>query len=106
MDRAIDDIHLEVLTDDFEATVTPAPEWSGFPRLQTRRKQYFEVELRRKSGTDSGKYKIDLRLVCRGRDLKTVSFDDTLSILVVPENSTAPIVDGDVSSAEWKESLL
>ena len=55
MDRRIDDIHLEVVTDDFEATVTPASEWSGFPRLRTNKKQYFDVELRRKSGTEAGK---------------------------------------------------
>ena len=66
------------------------------------------MELRRKSGTEAGKYKIDLRLICDDRDLKTVNFDDALdlSVLVIPENSTAPTVDGNVSSTEWEDSFL
>jgi hypothetical protein len=108
MDQTIEDIHLEVVTEDFETTVAPDPQWPFFPHLQKAKKQYFDVELRRKSGTEPGKYTIDLRLICNGRDLKTVNFDDALdlSVLVIPENSAAHTVDGNVSSSEWENSLL
>jgi hypothetical protein len=64
------------------------------------------VELRRKFGTEAGKYKIALRLFGGSRDFKTVNIDEVLCVMKVPENSTAPKIDGNVSSAEWKNSLL
>jgi hypothetical protein len=106
MDRAIDEIRLEVVTKDFEAKVTPSPEWRRFPVLSVRKKKYFEVELTRKPGTESGKYKIALRLIGGGREFKTVNIDDALCALSVPENSQPPNIDGNISSAEWKNSFL
>lgn len=106
MDQAIDEINLEVITDDFTANVSPSPKWKSFPVLPTHQKQYFNVELTRKSGTEAGKYTIDLRLFGGGYDFKTVNIDEVLCVMTVPENSPGLKIDGDVSSAEWKNSLL
>ena len=107
MDRAIDEIRLEVVTKDFEAIVAPSREWRTFPALKVNKKQYFEVWLTRKPGTESGKYKIDLRLIGGRREFKTVNIDDAQpALMVVPENSQPPKIDGNVLSAEWKNSLL
>ena len=60
----------------------------------------------RRPGTESGKYRIDLRLIGGGREFKTVNIDDALCIFNVPENTQPPNIDGNISSAEWKNSIL
>ena len=53
MDRDIADIRLEVLSDQFNPTVTHAPDWQQFPCLKVKKKEYFTVQLDRKPvGTD------------------------------------------------------
>ena len=106
MDRTIDDIHLEVLTAEFQTKVSPSREWKRFPALPVRQKQYFEVELIRKSKTESGKYKIDLRLFSGNQTFKTINIDEALCAMHVPEHSQPLNVDGNVSASEWRNSLL
>jgi hypothetical protein len=113
MDRDIVDIRLDVLSDDFLSSVNPSPEWKKYPRLKTKvkggKKQYFEVKLRRKPGTQQGKYKIGLRLF-NGKNksmiFKTLDIGEAMEELKVPKSSAEIKIDGSASKAEWQNSLL
>ncbi len=80
MDRDIVDINLHVLSDEFDATVKPSSEWKNYPELKTNRnggrKEFFEVELKRKPGTKAGAYKIRLELTGGSSKFKTIDFND------------------------------
>lgn len=112
MDRDIDKIQLDVITNDFDANTKPADDWRGFPRLRTAtrggKKEYFDVELTRKKGTREGKYKIALHLHGGGRNkvFKTVDINDAMALMTVPEKPKSLKVDGKVKSTEWKKGLL
>lgn len=132
----IGNIQLEVVTDEFNAVVKPSAEWHDYPCLRTvidnpgwtcvdgfnpgtnrvkGKKEYFEVELKRKPSTQIGKYKIGLRLFTKPKDagpdmggeLLTIgNIDEALSVMTVPKTSEPIKIDGNVSAAEWKDALL
>lgn len=112
MDRPVANIALIVSCPQFSATVTPAPSWGSYPRLDTiakgGKKEWFEVSLARKSGVKDGRYKIELHLV-NGQDtskqLKTMDLTASADSLALPKVSSVK-VDGSVGSDEWKSGLL
>jgi len=128
-------VRLGVVTDAFDAIVTPSEEWEDYPCLKTINKtpnwtcagghmsgesrtkgtkEHFEVELRRKSDTQTGKHKIGLRLYTwdpnhpdAGGDLVTIgNINDALSVMAVPRLGNQLDIDGNASASEWKEALL
>jgi hypothetical protein len=83
MDRNIVSIKLEVMSEEFEGTVAPSPEWKGFPGLAAVRnggkKEYYTVTLKRKQGVVDGKYRISLRLFNgndRSQEFKSVDLNE------------------------------
>ncbi len=113
MDRDIVAIHLDIDSDQFEATVKPSPTWKGHPRLKTARqggtKEYYEVELKRKAGTADGKYKIGLKLTGgrnSGQVFKTLDLNEAMAILQVPRKPAGLAVDGKAQRTEWIDALL
>lgn len=113
MDRSIADIRLEVVSPDFESVVAPSSEWKGFPHLQTSlrggKKEYFDVTLKRKSGTADGKYDIGLRLFNGQQpkmEFKTVDIADAMAVVKVPRRPVSLKVDGKVQRSEWAEAAL
>jgi hypothetical protein len=113
MDRAIADIRLEAVSKDFDAVVEPSPDWKGYPRLQTAlqggQKEFFNVTLKRKSGTEDGKYDIGLRLFNGQKptmEFKTVDLADAMAIVKVPARPKSLKVDGKVQKEEWAEAVL
>ena len=113
MDRAIADIRLEVISPDFESTVTPSPEWRSFPQLQTTRhggkKEYFTVTLKRKPGVPDGRYEIALRLF-NGRqprmEFKTVELDRAINVSTLPRKVPSLRIDGSITRDEWADAWL
>lgn len=131
-------IQLDVISDEFDVTVTPSEDWQDYPCLRTivenpmwtcasgftrnpsrvkGKKEYFEVELKRKSDTPIGKYKIGLRLFTKpqdeglpadvGGDLLTIgNINETITVMAVPKPSEQIVIDGNVSASEWKNALL
>ncbi len=113
MDRIILNIQLEVVSPNFDAVVTPSPEWKGFPALQTSlqggKKEYFNVTLTRKNSTPDGKYNIGLRLFNGKRptqEFKTIDIADAMSVVKVPRRPLSLKVDGKITRAEWAEAAL
>ena len=113
MDRAIENIQLEVLSKDFEALVKPSDSWATFPILYKKgpkiKSEYFEVELVRKPNVAEGKYQIGLRLFDGSdstREYKTVNVGDALSTFEMPKITEPIKIDGEVSSTEWQNSYL
>ncbi len=113
MDRDIVDIRLDVKSGAFKSEVTPSPAWRRYPYLKTSKrggkKEYFEVELTRKSGTASGKYKIELHLY-NGRDpsmvFKDVDINAAISARKVPLAPKNLAVDGSAKRSEWGKALI
>ena len=131
-------IQLDVTTDEFDVTVTPSENWYDYPCLRTvvdnpawtcadsfnvgervkGKKEYFEVQLKRKPDTPTGKYKIGLRLFgipqdeglppdMMGGELMTIgNINEVITVMAVPKPSEKIVADGDVSAAEWKDALL
>jgi len=112
MDRNIADIDLQIISDEFDATVTPSSSWSTFPVLKTvnagGQKEYFEVKLMRKEGVADGEYEIKLKLV-NGRDdsmvYKTLDLASSAATTDVPEADDVT-VDGDVTRDEWGDAVV
>ena len=132
-------IQLDVITDEFDVTVTPSEGWNGYPCLPTvvdqpmwacdggfapspnrvkGKKEHFEVELKRKPDTPTGKYKIGLRLFgvpqdeglspdMQGGEVMTIgNINEVITVMAVPKPSEQIEVDGNVSASEWKDALL
>ncbi len=126
-------IQLDVVSDAFDAIVKPSKEWREYPCLRTiseknrkpctdvsnpnnikGKKEYFEVELIRKPDTLTGKYKVGLRIYTKdsripgtgGELLAIGNIEDAMSVMVVPKITDRIEIDGNVSAAEWKNSLL
>ncbi|MHC4606040.1 MAG: hypothetical protein ACYTAF_03800 [Planctomycetota bacterium] len=105
-------IGLEVRSDAFDAKVRPSPDWRNFPRLTNvgdgGKKVYFQVELVRKKKTRKGKYKIELVLF--GKDarqvFKTLSVEEGMGLMEVPEVPGGLEIDGKTERSEWKDGLL
>jgi hypothetical protein len=112
MDRNIADIDLQIISDEFDATVTPSSSWTTFPVLKTvnagGQKEYFEVKLMRKEGVADGEYEIKLKLV-NGRDdsmvYKTLDLASSAETTDVPEAEDVTI-DGDVTRDEWGDATI
>ena len=137
----IGNIQLDVISDEFDAIVKPSKDWHDYPCLRTvidnpswtcsgnfdttntnrkrvkGKKEHFEVELIRKPGTPTGKYKIGLRLYTKPEDeglpdnaggelLAVGNIEDAVTVLAVPKSSATVKIDGDVSATEWKNALL
>ncbi len=120
------DLQLEVLTEDFEATVSPSPRWNNFPCLRSimpntewrcanprnekGKKEFFEVALKRKAGLKPGKYKIGLRFYTDQNMwsdfFKVDDIDTMISVMVVPEKAGTLEIDGSATREEWRNSLL
>jgi len=112
MDRAIDDIHLDVLSDHFVARVEPDPTWRTFPTLKAVKqgggKQYFIVTLRRKPGVPDGRYRIQLRLYSERKPnglFKTVDLEQAADLNVLGR-ARGIVVDGTANRAEWENAVL
>jgi len=112
MDRDIVNIHLEVLSKEFEAEVKPAAEWDRFPYLAaTRRggkKVHFEVTLKRKAGVADGRYRIGLRLFNgknRNMEFKTIDLGEAADVQALA-TSKEVAVDGEASRTEWGDAVL
>lgn len=113
MDRDIVDIRLEIISPEFDATVTPAPDWKKFPYLKTSLhggiKVFYDVTLKRKGGTADGKYTIGLRLF-NGRnssmEFKTVAIADAMAVVAVPKAPAALNIDGKPDRAEWASAAV
>lgn len=112
MDRGIVSINLEVLSDQFDAEITPSPEWQKYPRLQCAKrggkKVYFTVQLQRKTGVADGRYKIGLRLFNgknRDMEFKTVDLNAAASVHRI-ETPVHVKVDGSATKEEWQSALL
>ena len=112
MDRDIVDIRLEALSNEFKTTVTPSPNWGGFPYLKAKRtggkKEYFTVRLDRNPGLPDGKYVIKLRLYNgqrKSQSFKTVDLDSAASICAMPKAAKVS-VDGKAEEKEWKDAYL
>lgn len=113
MDRDIVDIRLEIMSPEFNAVVTPAPDWKNYPYLKTSvkggTKVFFDVTLKRKSGTSDGKYNIGLRLF-NGKtptmEFKTVAIADAMAVVSVPKATSAISIDGKPDKAEWTSAAL
>jgi len=113
MDRDIVDIRLEVISPEFDGRVTPSTDWKGFPHLKTSlkggKKEFFDVMLKRKSGTADGKYTIGLRLFNgkdRDMEFKTVAIADAMGVVPVPRATPGIKVDGAPQRAEWTTAAL
>jgi len=113
MDRDIVDIRLEIISPEFDGVVTPSPDWKGFPHLKTSlrggRKEFYDVTLKRKSGTVDGKYTIGLRLFNgqnRAMEFKTVAIADAMAVVHVPRAPKDLRVDGKPGRAEWVSAAL
>jgi len=112
MDRNIDNIGLEVLSDHFRSAAKPSHDWRTFPVLKAKRrggkKEYFTVTLNRKPGVPDGKYKIDLRLI-NGRNssqrFKTVDLETAVGVCELPAAGNIRI-DGKADQAEWGNAYL
>jgi len=112
MDRDIVDIRLEVLSDQFKTTVTPAPDWQRYPYLKAKRsggrKEYFTVRLDRNPGVPDGKYDISLRLYNgqnRRQSFKSVALDSAAGVCGL-RKATAIAVDGNADANEWRSAFL
>ena len=113
MDRSIANIQLEVVSKDFDGVVEPSPDWKGFPHLQTSlqggKKEFFNVTLKRKSGTADGKYDIGLRLFNGQKptqEFKTVDIADAMAVVKVPKRPDSLKVDGNVQKTEWADAAI
>ncbi len=113
MDRDIVDIRLEIISPEFDGQVSPAPDWKGFPHLRTSlrggKKEFFDVTLKRRSGTPDGRYTIGLRLF-NGRqpnmEFKTVAIADAMAVVSVPRAPHDMRVDGTPRRTEWAAATL
>jgi len=112
MDRDIVDIRLEVLSNQFNTTVTPAPDWQRFPYLKAKRtggrKEYFTVRLDRKPRVPDGKYDISLRLFNgqnRRQSFKSVNLNSAAGVCGLPK-ATAIAIDGAADANEWRNAFL
>ncbi|MFC1484927.1 hypothetical protein ACFL5N_00555 [bacterium] len=113
MDRDIDNIQLEIISNEFTSSVSPSKSWRTFPLLETKNKggskEYFIVKLIRKKETKEGKYKIGLRLF-NGQDssmiFKTVDINDAIGCAKIPKKISTLKIDGTVTRNEWKNSYL
>jgi hypothetical protein len=112
MDRDIEKIMLEIVSNDFDAEVAPSGDWRGHPRLRTTKKGgnkvCYEVKLTRKKKTKKGKYKIALLLHGgnQRKVFKTVDVNEAMELMDTPKKPSSLKVDGKVKSSEWKKALL
>lgn len=113
MDRDIANIQLAVESDDFDAVVKPAPDWTSFPELETKnkggKKEYFIVRLNRKPATEEGRYKIGLTLYNgenKNMVFKTMDIKDAIVDMQIPLKSAELNIDGQVNKNEWDTAFL
>lgn len=111
MDRDIVEIALEVQSEQFDANVTPSPDWNRHPMLRTTvrggKKEYFTVTLRRKAGVPDGSYRIGLNLVSRRQKMtfRTLDLDAAADISSIPK-AEGITVDGRATPQEWGKSFI
>ena len=107
------DAKLDVLSDQFDATVTPSPTWKSYPDVTQvgagGSREYFTVALKRKSGVPDGKYDISLKLYSSRRTFRRLAFFLPLSETV--DAHTVPVVprfeiDGKGLASKWGDSAL
>jgi hypothetical protein len=59
-------VKIEVVSDQFDATVVPSPLWKTYPDVQSAAtggtREYFTVTLKRKAGVPDGQYDLSLRV--------------------------------------------
>ena len=107
------DAKLDVLSDQFDATVTPSSTWKSYPDVTQvgagGNKEYFTVTLKRKNGVADGKYDISLKLYSSRRTFRRLAFFLPLSETV--DAHTVPVaanfqINGKGLAQRWGESAL
>ncbi len=103
-------VKLEVLSDQFEATVVPSPRWKTYPDVQSAAtggtREYFTVTLKRKAGVPDGEYDVSLRvypcnMVPKLNAMLTIAEAmDQHEVLLRPEVK----MDGRVRPQDWNAS--
>ena len=113
MSQPFCDAQLRVLSDQFDAEVTPSPTWKTFPDVPAAAgsgaREYFTVALKRKSGVPDGAYDISLKVyssrVTYRRLAAVTPLVEALDEHTVPA-AAAIAVDGRASPSEWADGLL
>ena len=115
MNRALFDLNLLAVSNEFDARIEPSPAWKDYPTLETTvrggQEQYFTVTLKRKPGVADGKYKIGLRLMSSRAGVKgpmqfmDLDLNEVQEILEVPSGAAVRL-DGKAEEQEWQSSLL
>ena len=100
-------VTLALVSDQFEATVTPSPEWTGFPALARTTAEYFTVTLHRRPGM-TGPCDVILKLYRQEGDKTELALCSSLAEAVdgyvVPLFASLPF-DGKTSPVAWGRSL-
>ena len=107
------DAQLSVLSDQFDVTVTPSPTWKTFPdvpaAVRAGTREYFTVDLKRKSGVPDGVYDLSLKVYSSRATYRRLAasllFAEALDEQAVPVRS-AIAMDGKPAAGEWADSLL
>jgi len=107
------DAKLDVLSEQFDATVSPSPTWKGYPDVTQvgagGNKEYFTVTLKRKKGVPDGKYDISLKLYSSRRTFRRLAF--FLPLAETVDAHTVPVVSNyevtaKPSPQKWGNSAL
>jgi|GEM_PF-624541 len=107
------DAKLEVLSDQFDATVTPSPTWKDYPDVAPAEagggKEYFTVTLKRKSGVPDGKYDISFKLYSSRQTFPRLAFFapliETVDAHSIPEVAHFKM-DGKALPEKWGNSAV
>ena len=114
MDRPLNNLQLDVLSDEFDTEVLPSSSWKTYPLLDSimfgGKKEYFEVKLNRKSNIKEGKYNIKLRLYdssgAMSKDFKNINIEEMFHASSINEIKNEIKIDGNIDKKEWESSLL
>ena len=101
-------VKIEVVSDQFDATVVPSPLWKTYPDLQAAAtggtREYFTVTLKRKAGVPDGQYDLSLRVYTSRYEVRklnaVLTFAEAVDqheIAMKPELK----IDGQVRPQDW-----
>ena len=101
-------VKLEVLSDQFDATVVPSPRWKTYPDVQSAAtggtREYFTVTLKRKAGVPDGQYDVSLRVFTSRYDVPklngVLTFAEAIDQHAIPFRPAVKL-DGQVRPQDW-----
>jgi hypothetical protein len=100
---------IEVLSDQFEATVVPSPLWKTYPDVQSAStggtREYFTVTLKRKPGVPDGQYDVSLRVYTSRFEVpklnRVLTFAEAIDQHEIPLRPELKM-DGQIRPQDWR----